>query len=180
MLLFCPSWSCTIICIIFTSLCKNLVKLTWVLAEAFRCHGHRFHLSQTDLNSYYEIWHWFDPRWEGTFLPVYGICVYSASWEIRVCRDISGLEIQQGLEISTWWSNVTTKLSGWSFISVFWPHGREASSCLEGPGPEWAALRWIIINCYPERWNSKNKVVPCSEGIIFGSFKDGFIISLNI
>ena len=23
---------CTIICIIFTSLCKNLVKLTWVLA----------------------------------------------------------------------------------------------------------------------------------------------------
>ena len=26
---------CTIICIIFTSLCKNLVKLTWVLAEAF-------------------------------------------------------------------------------------------------------------------------------------------------
>ena len=33
---------CTIICIIFTSLCKNLVKLTWVLAEAFRCHGHHF------------------------------------------------------------------------------------------------------------------------------------------
>ena len=28
---------CTVICIIFTSLCKNLVKLTWVLAEAFRC-----------------------------------------------------------------------------------------------------------------------------------------------
>ena len=33
---------CTIICIIFTSLCKNLVKLTRVLAEAFRCHGHHF------------------------------------------------------------------------------------------------------------------------------------------
>ena len=33
---------CTIICIIFTSLCKNFVKLTWVLAEAFRCHGHHF------------------------------------------------------------------------------------------------------------------------------------------
>ena len=33
---------CTIICIIFTSLCKNLVKLTWVLAEAFRCHVHHF------------------------------------------------------------------------------------------------------------------------------------------
>ena len=31
-----------LICIIFTSLCKNLVKLTWVLAEAFRCHGHHF------------------------------------------------------------------------------------------------------------------------------------------
>ena len=29
-------------CIIFTSLCKNFVKLTWVLAEAFRCHGHHF------------------------------------------------------------------------------------------------------------------------------------------
>ena len=38
-------WSvlfCTIICIIFTSLCKKLVKLTWVLADAFRCHGHHF------------------------------------------------------------------------------------------------------------------------------------------
>ena len=33
---------CTIMCIIFTSLCKNFVKLTWVLAEAFRCHGHHF------------------------------------------------------------------------------------------------------------------------------------------
>ena len=33
---------CTIICIIFTSLCKKLVKLTWVLAEAFRCHVHHF------------------------------------------------------------------------------------------------------------------------------------------
>ena len=31
---------CTIICIIFTSLCKNFLKLTCVLAEAFRCHGH--------------------------------------------------------------------------------------------------------------------------------------------
>ena len=30
LLLFCPSWSCTIICIIFTSLCKNLVKLTLI------------------------------------------------------------------------------------------------------------------------------------------------------
>ena len=42
LLLFCPSWSCTIIRIIFTSLCKNLVKLTRVLAEAFRCHVHHF------------------------------------------------------------------------------------------------------------------------------------------
>ena len=33
---------CIIICIIFTSLFKNIVKLTWVLAEAFRCHGHHF------------------------------------------------------------------------------------------------------------------------------------------
>ena len=31
---------CTIICIIFTSLCKNFLNLTCVLAEAFRCHGH--------------------------------------------------------------------------------------------------------------------------------------------
>ena len=31
---------CTIIFIIFTSLCKNFLKLTCVLAEAFRCHGH--------------------------------------------------------------------------------------------------------------------------------------------
>ena len=35
MLLFCPSWSCTIICIIFTSLCKKLVKLTWVFSRSF-------------------------------------------------------------------------------------------------------------------------------------------------
>ena len=31
---------CTIICSIFTSLCKNFVKLNWVLAEAFRFHVH--------------------------------------------------------------------------------------------------------------------------------------------
>ena len=37
----CFYWN-TIIDIIFTSLCKNLVKLTWVLAEAFQCHGHHF------------------------------------------------------------------------------------------------------------------------------------------
>ena len=43
-LLFCPSWSCTIIsCInIFTSLCKNLLNLLEFLAEVFRCHLHHF------------------------------------------------------------------------------------------------------------------------------------------
>ena len=37
MLLFCPSWSCTIICWInrFTSLCKNL--FTWVFSRSFSC-----------------------------------------------------------------------------------------------------------------------------------------------
>ena len=44
LLLFCPSWSCTIICCInrFTSLCKNLFNLLEFLAEAFRCHVHHF------------------------------------------------------------------------------------------------------------------------------------------
>ena len=37
LLLFCPSWSCTIICCInlFTSLCKKLVRLTWVFSRSF-------------------------------------------------------------------------------------------------------------------------------------------------
>ena len=39
-LLFCPPWSCTIICIIFTPLCNNFLKLTCVSAVAFRCHVH--------------------------------------------------------------------------------------------------------------------------------------------
>ena len=41
-MLFCPSWSCTIICCInrFTSLSKNLFNLLEILAEAFRCHEH--------------------------------------------------------------------------------------------------------------------------------------------
>ena len=35
-MLFCPSWSCTIICIIwFTALCKELIKLTWVFSRSF-------------------------------------------------------------------------------------------------------------------------------------------------
>ena len=44
LLLFCPSWSCTIICCInwFTSLCKNLFNLLEFLAEAFQCHVHHF------------------------------------------------------------------------------------------------------------------------------------------
>ena len=44
LLLFCPFWSCTIICCInwFTSLCKNLFNLLEFLAEAFRCHVHHF------------------------------------------------------------------------------------------------------------------------------------------
>ena len=43
-MLFCPSWSCTIICCInrFTSLCNNLLNLLELLAEAFRCHVHHF------------------------------------------------------------------------------------------------------------------------------------------
>ena len=44
MLLFCPSWSCTIISCFnwFTSLCKNLFNLLEFLAEAFQCHCHHF------------------------------------------------------------------------------------------------------------------------------------------
>ena len=44
LLLFCPSWSCTIICCInrITSLCKNLFNLLEFLAEAFRWHVHHF------------------------------------------------------------------------------------------------------------------------------------------
>ena len=43
-LLFYPSWSCTIICCvnIFTWLCKNLFNLLAFLAEVFRCHVHHF------------------------------------------------------------------------------------------------------------------------------------------
>ena len=42
--LFCPSWSCAVICCInrFTSLCKNLFNLLEFLAQAFRCHVHHF------------------------------------------------------------------------------------------------------------------------------------------
>ena len=44
MLLFCPSWSCTVICCInrFTSLCKNLFNLLEFSAGAFRYHVHHF------------------------------------------------------------------------------------------------------------------------------------------
>ena len=46
---FCPSWSCIVIYIIlhynmyyFHFTLQELCKLTWVLAEAFRCHVHHF------------------------------------------------------------------------------------------------------------------------------------------
>ena len=43
-LLFCPSWSCTIICCInqFTTLSKKFFNLLEFLAEASRCHVHHF------------------------------------------------------------------------------------------------------------------------------------------
>ena len=43
-LLFCPSWSYTIICCIhrFTSLCKNLFNLLEFVAETLRCHVYNF------------------------------------------------------------------------------------------------------------------------------------------
>ena len=41
-LLFCPSWTCNVICCInrFTSLCKNLFNLLEFLADAFQWHVH--------------------------------------------------------------------------------------------------------------------------------------------
>ena len=54
MLLFCPSWSCTIICCIiwFTSLCKNLLEF---LAEAFRCHVYRFQCLTVPVEIYLDV-----------------------------------------------------------------------------------------------------------------------------